>query len=106
LDQAVFHSLVTYGYAMYVMGTSMVHDMSQAAVAKVSAWRQRNLISAQTRFVKQTGNIIDRLLYRIWLIRYSRILWLRHPDRRLWKETAIHALTLKHVVEAMSRGEQ
>ena len=105
LDHAVFHSLLTCGYAMYVMGVNIVHDMSQAEVASVPAWRERNLISAQTQFVKQTGNIIDRLLYRIWLIRYSRILWLRHPDRRLWKETAIHALTLKNVVESMSRGE-
>ena len=85
LDHAVFHALAAHGYAMYVMRTEIKHDMSQAAVGNVSAWRQRNLISAQTMFVRQTGNVIDRLLYRIWLLRYCRIFWIRHPDRNLWK---------------------
>jgi GT2 family glycosyltransferase len=101
LDHAVFHRLATRGYAMYVMQTNMEHDMSQAEISSVSAWRQRNLISAQTQFVKQTGTILDRFLYRIWLIRCSRILWLHHPDRSLWKETAIHALTLRRCAQRM-----
>jgi GT2 family glycosyltransferase len=106
LDHAVFHSLTTRGYTMYVMRTTMVHNMSQAEVARVAAWRQRNLILAQTQFVRCTGNILDRLLYRMWLIRCSRILWLRHPDRSLWKESAIHALTLRGGLKRTPREGQ
>jgi GT2 family glycosyltransferase len=95
LDHAVFHALSVHGYLIYVMRVEIEHDASQAAVTDVPAERQRNLISAQTRFVRQTGNFIDRLLYRVWLLRYCRILWIHHPDRHLWKDTAIHALTLK-----------
>jgi GT2 family glycosyltransferase len=95
LDHAVFHALSVHGYLIYVMRVEIEHDASQAAVTGVPAERQRNLISAQTRFVRQTGNFIDRLLYRVWLLRNCRILWIHHPDRHLWKDTAIQALTLK-----------
>ena len=95
LDHAVFHALSAHGYLMYIMRAKIEHDASQAAVGDVPAERQRNLISAQTHFVRQTGNFVDRLLYRVWLLRYCRILWIHHPDRHLWKDTAIQALTLK-----------
>jgi len=95
LDHAVFHTLSANRYYMYVMQAEIGHEASQSAVATVSAVRQHNLLSAQALFVKQTGNFIDRILYRIWLLRYCRILWLRHPDRSLWRRAAIQALLLK-----------
>jgi GT2 family glycosyltransferase len=94
LDHAVFHALSVRGYSMYVMRTEIEHESSQATLSSVPVWRQRNLLSAQTLFAKQTGNFFDRLLYRIWLLRYSRVLWTRYPDRRLWKEAALHSLFL------------
>jgi hypothetical protein len=94
LDHAVFHALSVRGYRIYVMRTEIEHESSQATLSSVPVWRQRNVLFAQTLFVKQTGNFVDRLLYRIWLLRYSRTLWIRYPDRRLWKEAAIHSLFL------------
>jgi GT2 family glycosyltransferase len=95
LDHALFHSLFVRGYHMYVMQAQIAHGASQANVSDVPGWRQRNLLLAQGRFVQQTGNVVDRMLYRIWLLRYSRILWIRHPDKRLWREAIFKALFLK-----------
>lgn len=94
LDHAVFHALFVRGYRLYVLRTEIKHDASQAAMGHVPAWRQRNLLLAQSRFVQQTGNILDRLLYRIWLLRYSGSLWIRHPDKHLWKEALLKAVSL------------
>jgi GT2 family glycosyltransferase len=94
LDHAVFHTLFVHGYRMHVMNAEIEHDSSQARVTDVPVWRQRNLILAQSYFVEQTGSVGDRLLYAIWLLRYSRILWIRHPDKRLWKEVALKALSI------------
>ncbi len=95
LDHAVAHALFVAGYRMYVMQTKIEHEPSQGKLSDVPAWRQRNILSAQTLFVKQAGNFWDRLLYRIWVLRYSRALWSRHPDRSLSREAALHAITLK-----------
>jgi GT2 family glycosyltransferase len=102
LDHAVFHALSAQGYRMYVMHAEIKHDLSLARVSDVPVWRQRNFLLAQSRFVLQTGSIVDRLLYRIWLLRYSRILWIRHPDKRLWKEAALKALSVKSRTEQTS----
>ncbi len=93
LDQAVFHALFVRGYLTCVLRAEIKHDASQAAIGQVPAWRQRNLLLAQGHFVQQTGNVLDRLLYRIWLLRYSRILWIRHPDKHLWKEALRKAVS-------------
>jgi len=95
LDHAVFHALSVQGYRMYIMRTEIEHESSQATLSSVPVWRQRNVLLAQTLFAKQTGNFFDRLLYRIWLLRYSRVLWIGYPDRRLWKEAVLHSLFLK-----------
>jgi hypothetical protein len=80
---------------MYVMRTEIEHEISQSNLSDVPAWRQRNFLWAQTLFVKQTGNFIDRLLYRIWVLRYSRTLLINHPDRSLWKEALSQAFVLR-----------
>jgi GT2 family glycosyltransferase len=94
LDHAVFHALFVRGYRTYVLRSEIKHDASQATMGQVPAWRQRNLLSAQGRFVQQTGSFLDRLLYRIWLLRYSSSLWIRHPDKHLWKEALLRAVSL------------
>jgi GT2 family glycosyltransferase len=99
LDHAVFHAFLVRGYRMYVMHTEIEHDSSQARISDVPVWRQRNILLAQILFVKQTGNFVDRLLYRIWLLRYSRSLWIHYPDRHLWKEAALQALLLETRLE-------
>lgn len=92
LDHAIFTALGAHGYLMHIMQSELEHESSQGAVGSVSSARQRNLLAAQAYFVRQNGSFVDRALYRIWLLRCSRILWLRHPDRSLWKETAMRAL--------------
>ena len=102
LDHAVFHALFVQGYRIYVMHAEIKHDSSQARVSYVPVWRQRNLLLAQSRFFQQTGSVVDRLLYRVWLLRYSRALWTRHPNKLLWKEAALEALSLKSRTEQTS----
>jgi GT2 family glycosyltransferase len=100
LDHAVFHALSVRSYQMYVMRTEIEHELSQANMSDVPVWRQRNILWAQTLFVKQTGNIVDRILYRIWLLRYSRSLWIHYPDKRLWKEALLQAFLLETRTES------
>ena len=95
LDHAVFHALSSRGSQMYVMRTEIEHEISQSNLSNVPVWRQRNFLWAQTLFVKQTGNFFDRLLYRAWVLRYSRTLWINHPNKRLWKEALYQAFLLK-----------
>jgi hypothetical protein len=79
---------------MYVMRAEMDHESSQASLKDVPASRQRNILASQILFVKQTGTFLDRLLYRIWLLRTSRSLWIHHPDKQLWKEALVQAFLL------------
>jgi GT2 family glycosyltransferase len=99
LDHAVFHALAVRSDQMYVMRTEIEHEVSQASLSDVPVWRQRNILWAQTLFVKQNGNFVDRLLYRLWVLRYSRSLWIHYPDKRLWKEALLQAFLLKTPTE-------
>jgi GT2 family glycosyltransferase len=92
LDHAVFHDLWRCGSQMYVMRAVLQHDASLATMNMVPLWRQRNILAAQTRFIRKAGNSFDRFLYRIYLLRYSRKLRTLYSDRRLWRETALQAL--------------
>lgn len=92
LDHAVFHALYTSGYRVYVMHTQIQHDASQAQASRVPLWRHRNILNAQTGFVKKTGTAFDRLLHRIWLLRWSRSLWINRVDKQFCKEVAFQAL--------------
>jgi GT2 family glycosyltransferase len=95
LDHTVFHSLFVKGYRIYVMHASLEHEQSDTDLQRVSSWRHHNVLRAQTLFVKRTGNLIDRMLYRIWLLRYSRKLRTLCTDKRVWRETALQALLLR-----------
>jgi GT2 family glycosyltransferase len=95
LDHTVFHTLFVKGYRTYVMHATLAHDSSHAEIESVPTWRMHNVLLAQTLFVKQSGNFFDQLLYRIWLLRYSRTLRRLCKDPQVWKETALQALRLR-----------
>jgi GT2 family glycosyltransferase len=95
LDHAVFHALFLSGFRIYVMLATLAHDSSYYDIASVPIWRLHNILLAQTLYVKRSGNFIDRLLYRIWLLRHSRNLRQSCKDPRVWKATALQAFLLR-----------
>jgi len=95
LDHTVFHTLFVNGYRTYVMQATLSHNPSHADLDSVPTWRHHNVLLAQTLFVKRSGKFFDRLLYRIWLLRYSRTLRRVCKDPQVWKETALQALLLR-----------
>jgi GT2 family glycosyltransferase len=95
LDHALFRALFVGGFRIYVMRAELVHDPSLAEVASMPLWRLRNVMQAQTLFVKQSGGFIDRMFYRIFLLRFSRGLWKNQRGSKIWKEAAWLALTLR-----------
>ncbi len=95
LDHAVFRALFVGGFRMYVMRAELVHNSSLAEVKSLPLWRLRNILQAQTLFVKQSGGFFDRVLYRIFLLRFSRGLWKNLKGSQVWKEAAWQALTLR-----------
>lgn len=95
LDHAVFHALSARRYRMHVMREVIAHKPSQAEIGNVLEWRLRNVLAAQTLFVKRAGNFIDRQFYRLWLLRDSRGLWISSSHRSLWREALLHAVFLR-----------
>ena len=95
LDHAVFDALFMSGYRVYVMLATLVHESSYADIGSMPIWRLRNVLMAQTLYVKRSGNFIDRLLYRIYLLRHSRIVRQTCKDPQMWRETALQALLLR-----------
>jgi GT2 family glycosyltransferase len=95
LDHAVFHALHVHGYRMYVLRSVLVHDASHSDIGSVPVWRLHNVLMAQTLYVKRSGNFMDRLLYRIWLLRNSRNLRQGCKDPRMWRETVLQAFLLR-----------
>jgi GT2 family glycosyltransferase len=102
LDHTVFHTLFVRGYRIYVMNASLEHHQSDADLKDVSAARHRNVLKAQALYVKRTGNFVDRLLYRIWLLRYSRKLRSLCKDKRVWRTTALQAFRMRVADSAAS----
>jgi GT2 family glycosyltransferase len=92
LDHAVFHSVCTSGGQVYVMHAMLSHDLGGNELNTIPIWRFRSVLRSQALFVKRTGSLSDRLLYRLWLLRSIRRLRANCPDRRIWKETAQQAL--------------
>jgi GT2 family glycosyltransferase len=95
LDHAVFHALSDNGYRVYVMLATLVHESSYSDLGSMPIWRLHNVLMAQTLYVKQSGNFIDRFLYRIYLLRHSRNVRQACKDPRMWRETALQAFLLR-----------
>jgi GT2 family glycosyltransferase len=95
LDHAVFHKLFSHGYRTYVMRTRLAHDFSGSDVEHVPTWRQKNVLKARTLFVRQSGTFVDRLIYRLWLLRHARRLRQSGADQKVWRATALEAFRLR-----------
>jgi GT2 family glycosyltransferase len=95
LDHAVFHALLLRGYRVYMMLATLVHDASYGNLDRIPFWRLHNVLMAQSLYVKKRGNLADRLLYRVWLLRYSRNLRQSCNDPRIWRETMLQALLFR-----------
>jgi GT2 family glycosyltransferase len=95
LDHAVFHALSSSGYRVYVLHAVLEHELAESDLDVRPIWRFRNVLRAQSLFVKYAGSFSDRLLYRLWLLRSVRRLRATVRDQRIWKETARQALFFK-----------
>jgi GT2 family glycosyltransferase len=95
LDHAVFHALIVNGYRVYVMLATLAHDASYSDIGSTPLWRLHNILMAQTLYMKRRGNFVDRLLFRIWLLRHSRNLRRACKDPRVWKEAVLQALLFR-----------
>jgi GT2 family glycosyltransferase len=92
LDHAVFRALFSNGFRVYVLRSTLEHDSSYSDIGSMPIWRLRNIILARTLYVQRSGSFIDRVLYRIWLLRHSRNLRQSCKDPSIWKEAARQAL--------------
>jgi len=92
LDHAVFHALLVNGFRVYVLRSTLVHDASYSDIGSLPVWRLRNIILARTLYVQRSGSFIDRVLYRIWLLRHSRNLRQSCKDPTIWREAVRQAL--------------
>jgi GT2 family glycosyltransferase len=95
LDHSVFRALLKGGYRIYVMQAQLAHNSSLAEFQSIPVWRLRNILLAQTLFVKQSGNFVERLLYRFYLLRFSRNLRKSRKDSTVWKQAVLQALLLR-----------
>ena len=99
LDHAVFHALYVHGYRIYVMLAKLAHDSSHSDIGSVPIWRLQNVLMAQTLYVKRSGNFMDRLLFRIWLLRQGRNLRRACKDPHMWRRTVLQAFLLRDLKE-------
>jgi GT2 family glycosyltransferase len=95
IDHAVFHALFVSGYRVYVLPATLQHDSSFSDIRSMPTWRLRNILLERTLYVKRSGNFIDQLLYRVWLLRNSRNLRESCRDPQVWKETALQAVLMR-----------
>jgi GT2 family glycosyltransferase len=94
LDHAVFHALAAAGYHLYVLRSVLQHELAESDLNARPLWRFRSVLKSQALFVRNAGSLRDRLLYRLWLLRSVRRLRADCRDPRIWKETAMQALSL------------
>jgi GT2 family glycosyltransferase len=95
LDHAVFNALFAAGHHIYVMHATLVHESSYADLGSMPVWRLHNVLMAQTLYVKKSGNFLDQLLFRIYLLRHSRNVRQACKDPRMWREIALQAFLLR-----------
>jgi GT2 family glycosyltransferase len=94
LDHAVFHQLFAHGYRVYILKARLQHDFSESDIKSVPVWRQLNVLHARNLYLKRHGNMIERLLYRTWLLRHARSLRRSGADAQVWRSTALASLWL------------
>jgi GT2 family glycosyltransferase len=102
LDHAVFHMFAARGCYLYIMQSILAHPLAHTNRHEVPLWRERNVLSAQTLFVKRFGSFMDKLRYRLYLLRMSRQSFHACSDRRVGLEKMLQAIFLR--VPALAIG--
>ncbi len=102
LDHAVFHMFAARGCYIYIMQSVLAHPLAHTNRHEVPLWRERNVLSAQTLFVKRFGSFMDKLRYRVFLLRMSRQSFHACSDRRVGLEKMLQAIFLR--VPALAIG--
>ena len=97
LDHAVFQQLRLRGYRLWVMRAVLQQNLSHMDLDTVPMWRHWSVLSAQTRFVLQYGNAVDRLFFRWWLLKTSRAFLHSCSDKRVWRLRAAQAFRLRQL---------
>jgi len=57
LDHAVFDALAAKGYRVYVLHAVLQHELAESDLNARPIWRFRNVLQAQSLFVKRTGSL-------------------------------------------------
>ena len=92
LDHSVFRVLQQGGYSVAVLPCILQQKLSHNDLNQVSLARHRSVMHAQCLFVSRYGTLLDRLLFRIWLLRKARHYRLLTKDNRVWKGMVLQAL--------------
>jgi GT2 family glycosyltransferase len=102
LDHAVFHMFAAQSWYIYIMESMLAHPLAHTNRHEVPLWRERNVLSAQTLFVTRFGSFMDKLRYRLYLLRMSRQSFHACSDRRVGLEKMLQAILLR--VPALAIG--
>lgn len=106
LDHAVFQQLRLDGKRVWVMRTLLEQNLSHMDLETVPMWRHWSVLAAQTRFVLQFGNAIDRLYFRWWLLKTSRSFRRSCSDKRVWRMRAAQAFRLRQMSARYPEGRR
>ena len=104
LDHAVFHQLYQEGRYMVVLPVVLQQKLSHKDLNDVSADRHSSVLQAQSLFMARYGTWLDRLLYRLWLLRRSRDYRALCSDPRVWKNMVRQALGRWKLPQERSTG--
>jgi GT2 family glycosyltransferase len=97
LDHAIFQQLRLRGYRLWVMRAVLHGNLSHMDLNTVPMWRHWSVLAAQTRFVLEYGNALDRLFFRWWLLKTSRAFLHSCTDKRVWRLRAAQAFRLRRL---------
>jgi GT2 family glycosyltransferase len=104
LDHAVFQRLRLDGKRLWVMRTVLQQNLSHMDLDAVPMSRHWSVLAAQTRFVLQFGDSVDRLYFRWWLLKTSRTFQRSCSDKRVWRMRAAQAFRLRQMPARYPEG--
>jgi GT2 family glycosyltransferase len=104
LDHAVFQRLRLDGKHLWVMRTVLQQNLSHMDLNAVPMSRHWSVLAAQTRFVLQFGDSVDRLYFRWWLLKTSRTFQRSCSDKRVWRMRAAQAFRLRQMPARYPEG--
>jgi GT2 family glycosyltransferase len=105
LDHAVFQQLHLQGYRVWVMRSVLQQNLSHFDIDSVPMWRHWSVLAAQTRYVLQFGNALDRVFFRWWLLKTSRDYFSHCGDKRVWRMRAVQAFRLRQMPPRYPEGQ-